>query len=169
MQNKQTYEVDYIKVEESIRFLCKAFPVSDDPIKPVLLHSTRVGVMLLNKGKNTDVCIAGFLHDTVEDSMITIDQIGEKFGFQVKDIVLANTKDENVEKEKRNEDLYKRCADFGIEACIVKAADIIDNIQYFREIGNEDAVDFAKHKRDAFLSFLPESFTDSLFKKLRDL
>ncbi len=162
-------KIDYIRIEEAIRFLNKAFPISDDPIKPVLLHSIRVGVMLLNHEKSTNICIAGFLHDTVEDSQVTIEQIAERFGEDVKRIVLANTKDISLEKENRNNDLYSRCAASGLEACFVKATDIIDNIHYFSEISNEGAIDFAKHKRNSFFSYLPDTFNDSLFDELREL
>lgn len=169
MKRSNDYPLKYIKIEDTIRFLNVAFSISNDPVKPVLLHSIRVGVMLLNHGHELEVCIAGFLHDTVEDSQVTIEQIEKQFGRDVKEIVLANTKDTIVEKEKRNDDLYKRCANSGIKACLVKAADIIDNINYFREIGNEGGVEFVMHKRDSFLSYLPDSFTDTLFKDLKEL
>lgn len=169
MKRNDDYPLKYIKIEDAIRFLSVAFPVSDDPVKPVLLHSIRVGVMLLNHGHDLDVCIAGFLHDTVEDSQMTIEQIENQFGSEVKEIVFANTKDPSIEKDKRNEDLYKRCADYGIKACLVKAADIIDNINYFREIENNVLGELIMHKRDSFLSYLPDSFKDTLFRDLKNL
>jgi len=159
--------MDYIKIENAIRFLSKSFPKSDDPIKPVLLHSIRVGVMLVNQNRSTEVCIAGFLHDVVEDSKVTIQNIENNFGIIVKEIVLANTKNEKLEKEIRNDDVYKRCVKLGIDACLVKAAYLYDNIRYFSSIRNQNAINVIEYKRNSFLSFLPKEFNDPLFSLLR--
>jgi (p)ppGpp synthase/HD superfamily hydrolase len=51
--------------------------------------------------KDQDVLCAGWLHDTIEDTNTDYDDIYEKFGKKVADIVASLTKDNSLTKKER--------------------------------------------------------------------
>lgn len=86
--------------EQALRFLSEKMPDADKLPKPTLLHSVRVGISLYNGGYNSSICIAGLLHDLVEDSEVSLDDIEQRFGKKVSVLVGANTKNEKFPEEK---------------------------------------------------------------------
>ena len=50
---------------------------------PYITHPLAVGIILAKASCSDEVIIAGILHDTVEDTSITLDDICEKFGEKV--------------------------------------------------------------------------------------
>lgn len=70
------------------------------------------------------------LHDSIEDTKATAEDIRERFGAEVTDSVLALTKDESIpEKPARMADSLRRILLTHREASIVKLADRITNLQ----------------------------------------
>ena len=65
---------------------------------PYVLHPMEVGVIVSGMTSSQEVIAAGLLHDVVEDAGITIEEVGEKFGERVKELVLSET-------ENKREDL----------------------------------------------------------------
>ncbi|MCA9391646.1 HD domain-containing protein, partial [candidate division WWE3 bacterium] len=107
--------------------------------KPVILHSVRVGAYLYNRGYSTNIVVVGFLHDVVEDSGATLDEVEITFGEEVAQLVAANSFDSTItDKVKRYQDTYERLVTTGRDALIVKAADILDNLPYYRIAENGD-------------------------------
>lgn len=95
----------------------------DKNCKPFVLHPIRVAMSLMSE-ESDDVFIAALLHDTVENTTRTIEEIREKFGEKVASLVDSLTR--------RNGETYMqfihRCAADPI-ARIIKLADIEDNIR----------------------------------------
>ncbi len=58
---------------------------------PYVSHPYAVAAILNNEGCDEHVVIAGLLHDTVEDTSVTLDHIRQEFGDQVAAIVAAVT------------------------------------------------------------------------------
>lgn len=54
---------------------------------PFIIHPLAVGCTLADAGEDEDVVVAGFLHDTVEDTDVTLDQIRDEFGDEVAELV----------------------------------------------------------------------------------
>lgn len=100
--------------------------------KPVLFHAIRTASKLYELGYEESVCIAGLLHDAIEDTDISYDEISELFGPYVAGIVLANSKDPHVPKDRTLEDIVSRSAGHSREALVVKAAEMHDNWIYYR-------------------------------------
>ena len=116
--------VDRHAIEEAIGFLADVMRTSGHNPKPVILHSIRVGLFLLDSGHDTDTVIAGILHDVVEDSAATVDDVQEQFGDTVAAIVEANTVDPAMDRKERDRDTLARCNRAGHAALIVKGLEL---------------------------------------------
>ncbi|BDS13772.1 HD domain-containing protein [Aureispira anguillae] len=69
------------------------------------------------------------LHDTIEDTTVTYENIEEQFGQPIADGVLALTKNNSLPKEEQMLDSLKRIVKQGAEVRMVKMADRINNLQ----------------------------------------
>lgn len=87
-------------------------------------------VMLLKKVgvKDQDILCAGWLHDTIEDTSTDYDDIYEKFGKRVADVVASVTKDTRLPKEMQEKKYLQQLRHSPWQAKIVKLCDIIANI-----------------------------------------
>lgn len=65
---------------------------------PYILHPLEVAAIVGTMTDNQEVIAAGVLHDVVEDAEITMEEIGEKFGQRVMELVASET-------ENKREDL----------------------------------------------------------------
>jgi myo-inositol-1(or 4)-monophosphatase len=88
---------------------------------PYILHPMEVGVIIATMTDDQEIIAAGILHDVVEDAGVQIEQIGEKFGERVMELVSAETenkrdelpaeqtwrirKEESIEKLRRTDDI----------------------------------------------------------------
>ncbi len=158
------------KLEKAVRLLIEYVPEEKDRKKNIITHALRVGMYLYENNYSEDVVIAGFLHDIVEWTDSPQETLREEFGQHVLDIVLANTKDRNIEdKPERRRDMIERCQSVGKDALIVKAADTIDSYNFYRSANNPDetqrAIDIAK----LLSSVVTQEEKDPIFDKLSAL
>lgn len=96
--------------------------------KPMVTHPIRVANVLRSNGFSEEVVIAGYLHDTVEDTDVTLEDIEREFGAEVRYIVAGNTEDKEkswYERKKHTVDALKT-APLSIRALVV--ADKLDNL-----------------------------------------
>lgn len=99
--------------------------------KPVVLHSIRVGMFLLDYKYSTEIVIAGILHDLIEDAGISKEKIAEKFGNKIAAMVWALSHDANIADDQlRTKNLHAKIQEAGKDAVIVSIADHIDNFPY---------------------------------------
>ena len=127
------------EIERAMQYLVHSFESSGDNPKPVILHSTRVGMSLYDRGYETHIVVSGFLHDLLEDTAVTAEEIRAEFGGDVADIVEATSFDETIQDYlERHYEIYERCFELGRSAVVVKAADILDNSSYYRAAGSEE-------------------------------
>ncbi len=155
------------ELEDAIRFVAKKFDAGQDLKKPTLLHSIRVGVFLYQGGYSKEVCIGGILHDVIEDTETSEQEIESRFGSKIAKIVAANSKDISiVERAKRSEMLIKKCATHSRESAVIKAADILDNIRYYRKIENEINLETMIKRGRMLLVERNADFQDEVFNDL---
>lgn len=86
-----------------------------------------LGIEEFNDGDLAIQC--ALLHDVIEDTDITYEEIEKEFGKEVADGVLALTKDENLPKERQMFDSLERIQQQPDEIWAVKLADRITNLQ----------------------------------------
>ena len=95
-----------------------------------------------------NVLCAAILHDTLEDTETTADELREHFGEKITSIVLEVTDDKSLEKSVRKQKQVEHAASISHEAKLVKLADKIANIT---DIINTPPVDWSNaRKKDYF-------------------
>ncbi len=104
---------------------------SDDA--PFVIHPLEVGVLLHNAGAPDEVVAAGVLHDVIEDTSVSLPEIGRRFGPRVQELVGAVTDDETIEdKDERKEASRRRVQAVGQDAAMIFAADKVSKVRELR-------------------------------------
>ena len=158
-----------IEFEKATRLLAAALPVSTDKTrKPVLFHDIRVGVYLYENDYKREIVLAGLLHDALEFSTLTAEQIVESFGSEVLRLVKASTKDDSItDKTEKTNELIQRCVANGEDALIVKAADVLDSFKFYSAINNSDELAYCSRNASAIFAHKPDLMQDKIFDELR--
>jgi (p)ppGpp synthase/HD superfamily hydrolase len=97
---------------------------------PYSVHLNAVADVLRQFGHGDDPVLmsAGYLHDTIEDQGVTREQIAERFGERVADIVDAVSDPPGRDRSTQKAAAYPRIRELD-DAVIVKLADRIANVQ----------------------------------------
>lgn len=101
---------------------------------PYIVHPLRVVETLVRCGCEEDVCVAGALHDVVEDTDVGPDEIAEQFGANVARLIKGNTeppKSNSWEARKEHSVEYFKSAP--MDELMICVADKLDNIISTRE------------------------------------
>jgi guanosine-3',5'-bis(diphosphate) 3'-pyrophosphohydrolase len=102
---------------------------------PYVVHLSNVAMEILiaaNYSENFNLRFAvqvALLHDTLEDTSATFDEIAKKFGADIAQGVSALTKNENLPKSEKMLDSINRIKTSPKEVWAVKLADRITNLQ----------------------------------------
>lgn len=97
---------------------------------PYIVHPLEVMLILIRHGVTSEVIlVAAILHDVVEDTETTIEEIRAFFGDRVADIVAQLTKDEGLKGEAKHAAMRTQAETFSAAAALVKAADRLSNIR----------------------------------------
>jgi (p)ppGpp synthetase, RelA/SpoT family len=126
-----------------------------------ITHPLSVAELLLDWGMDIDTVIAGVLHDTVEDTEITLDDIKTEFGEVVGFLVDGVTKLSIARKGMRNIDSYlpqtkdnltKLLIALGqdIRVVIIKLADRLHNLQTLNYLPREKQQKIARESLEVF-------------------
>ena len=167
--NIQKIQIDLI-FEKAVRFMSQHLPFSEGRRKPILMHGLRVGFYLYENGYSGDVIAGGLLHDVLEFSNVSHDQIRNEFGQRVLDIVAANSQDNDIEdKDKKWQDMVLRCTEQGKDALIVKTADVLDSYQFYTGINNQDEIARSVSIGQFVIENLSDNVEDPIFEKLRKI
>jgi len=93
-------------------------------------HLDEVAKILANclyvfgEGESRDLIIAGYLHDILEDTSVTIDEIKEKYGGNVAELVEGMT---NKQGDKQTKEYVESVASGKEEIRLIKLADLYSN------------------------------------------
>ena len=99
---------------------------------PYIAHPMGVAMILLQMGCRQEVVAAALLHDTVEDTSVTIQEICERFGQEVADIVAGCTELPrwHYNWEARKLDMIEKLRHASLEVKLVAAADKYHNLRH---------------------------------------
>ncbi|MBS0233820.1 MAG: bifunctional (p)ppGpp synthetase/guanosine-3',5'-bis(diphosphate) 3'-pyrophosphohydrolase [Proteobacteria bacterium] len=96
--------------------------------RPYFVHLDGVVAILIEHGhKSEDIIAAAFLHDTIEKTETTIEELIEKFGAPVAELVYWLTDTEKGTRQSRALQTAWRLSRAPWNAKLIKLADIIDN------------------------------------------
>ncbi|MBV1713945.1 MAG: HD domain-containing protein [Desulfomicrobium sp.] len=98
---------------------------------PYINHPIALVDVLANEGNVTDIetLCAAALHDTIEDTATTADELKSIFGEKITSIVLELTDDKSLPKHVRKEKQIEHAPHCSPEAKVVKIADKICNLR----------------------------------------
>ncbi len=103
--------------------------------EPYITHPLSVAMILVKLGMDEASVVAAILHDTVEDTTLTYDQVKEEFGETVADLVEGVTKIGKVplqtKEEQQSENIRKMLLAMSrdIRVIIIKLADRLHNMR----------------------------------------
>ena len=133
---KSNQNIDMDKVEKAYRLAEEAH---GDQRRlsgiPYILHPTSVACILVELGMDTDSIIAALLHDVVEDTHYTLEEIEEMFGKSVANLVDGVTKISKIpysnREEQQAENIRKMLIAMSndIRVIIIKLADRLHNMR----------------------------------------
>jgi (p)ppGpp synthase/HD superfamily hydrolase len=96
-------------------------------------HPLAVAELLAAEGFGDEAVAAALLHDVVEDSDASVENVRARFGVRVADLVAALTDDESIEPYERRKDLHRRRVEAaGGDALAIYGADKLSNISVLR-------------------------------------
>lgn len=109
--------------------------------EPYVLHPIAVATLLAASGASEDLICAAYLHDTVEDAGVDLDDIAQFFGDEVTDLVRAVTEDKLRSWQERKDATIEHLMHAPQHVLALKAADVCANITDVvldhREIGDD--------------------------------
>ncbi|MBK1716411.1 HD domain-containing protein [Thiocystis violacea] len=103
----------------------------DQEASPYINHPIALMRVLSLEGDVRDplVLCAALLHDTVEDTETTPEELAERFGPEIRDLVMEVTDDKRLPKEERKRLQIQRAGGASERARLVKLADKICNLR----------------------------------------
>jgi len=128
--NKEKMELGK-KMDEALHYVSSNLLISGRNSKPVLFHSFKVAFRLYELNYDENVVISAVLHDLIEDTDITYEDIKSKYGKEIADIVSAVSFDPKIDdKLEQARRLFENCLNCGKAALLIKCSDLIDNIDF---------------------------------------
>ena len=123
-----------------------------DDAAPYINHPLEVANLLANKGNidDYDVLIAAILHDTVEDTATTKEEISELFGEKVCGFVLEVTDDKSLPKAERKQKQIEHAPHLSNGAKQIKLGDKISNIT---DVMNDPPAGWSKERRLEYIEW----------------
>jgi len=103
---------------------------------PYIAHPVAVARLLEGEGvADEDLIAATFLHDVVEDTERSLDDLRDRFGDEIADVVEAMTDDRSVEPYELRKDLHRDQVEAaGRRPVLIYAADKLANLRDLRTL-----------------------------------
>ncbi|TAJ14004.1 bifunctional (p)ppGpp synthetase/guanosine-3',5'-bis(diphosphate) 3'-pyrophosphohydrolase [Patescibacteria group bacterium] len=143
--------------------------------EPYIIHPHAIAVSLASLGMGRETIIAGILHDTIEDTAVTSEEIEEKFGKEIRTLVEGVTKLSKLKyrgSERHVESLRRLLVATAndIRVIIIKLADRLHNmetIQYVTPIEKRNRI--AMETKEIYVPIAERLGIGFLKAKLEDL
>ncbi|MEU9582602.1 RelA/SpoT family protein [Streptomyces werraensis] len=141
--------------------------------EPYITHPLAVTLILAELGAETTTLTASLLHDTVEDTDVTLDQVGEAFGEEVRYLVDGVTKLEKVDygAAAEPETFRKMLVATGndVRVMSIKLADRLHNMRTLGVMRPAKQERIAKVTRDVLIPLAERLGVQALKTELEDL
>jgi len=154
----ENYPISKDKIIEAYKFAAKAheglFRKSGEPY---IVHPVSVAQILIDNNMDYPTIIAGLLHDVVEDTKFTIEEIREKYGDTVAKLVEGVTKIDNITLESNHlteadsiKKLLLAMAE-DIRIIFIKLADRLHNMRTIEFLKRDKQLRMAKETQELFI------------------
>ena len=142
--------------------------------EPYMTHVAAVGFKLAAMGMQPQTIAAGLLHDTVEDTTVTTNDIKEAFGEEILFLVDGVTKLSSVRyhgTDRHNESLRKLFVAISqdIRVLIIKLADRLHNLETLHHIPAEKQLRIARETLEIYVPVAHRLGMGKIRKELEDL
>ncbi len=124
----------------------------DPGASPYINHAIDVATILADQGGVTDVTllVAALLHDTVEDTETSIEELNDHFGDQVGALVAEVTDDKSLPKQRRKQLQVETTPQKSVGAKQLKIADKISNV---RDLSEDSPADWDLARKIEYLNW----------------
>lgn len=124
--------------------------------EPYYIHPVAVALILAEMGMDSETVIAGLLHDTIEDTVFSYDDINNMFGGGVALLVDGVTKLKKIERVSREDQQVENLRKMffamakDIRVILIKLADRLHNMRTLKYMSPEKQRIIAKETLDVF-------------------
>ena len=143
--------------------------------EPYIIHPLNVAYILADIGLDDSTICAALLHDVVEDTDVTADDIKKEFGEEIEEMVAGVTKLGNMQfssiEEKQVEDYRKMFLAMGkdIRVILIKLADRLHNMRTLKYLKRDRQIANAKETMELYAPLANRLGLYSLKWELEDL
>lgn len=167
--------------KEDLDFIVRAFKVAEKHHEgqfrksgdPYITHPVAVATILADLGLTSTTLAAALLHDTVEDTSYTLEELTRDFGEEVAVLVDGVTKLDSVElgSDSKVETLRKMVVAMSrdIRVLLIKLADRLHNARTWRYVSPESSARKAKETLDIFAPLAHRLGMNTIKWELEDL
>lgn len=152
-----------------------------EPDKPMIIHPISVGNLLEDYNYDDNIVAAGYLHDVIEDTKYTLEDIEKEFGTEISSLVMgASEPDKTLSWEERKKHTIDEVKKLPLKNKLVICADKINNLEdlhlKFAKSGIRDFSSFKRgeEKQKWYYTNIYESLTSGedanipIFKRLKE-
>ena len=142
---------------------------------PYILHPTSVACILVEMGMDTDCIVAALLHDTVEDTEVTLKDVEDEFGEDVAKLVDGLTKIRKIQytdrEEQQAENVRKMLIAMSndIRVIIIKLADRLHNMRTIECVAEQKRRDKALECMEVYAPIAHRLGMKAIKEELEDL
>ena len=124
----------------------------DAAASPYINHPIGLANILCNEGYVTEIEVicAALLHDTIEDTQTTAEELDGEFGQSIREIVMEVTDDKSIPKSQRKRLQIEHAAHISDKAKLVKLADKISNL---RDVAHSPPADWSLDRRQQYFDW----------------
>jgi len=124
--------------------------------EPYIIHPYAVAEILISIRMDVDTVVAGLLHDTLEDTPVTYENLVEKFGKTIADLVEGETKISALKAKNKSQQEAETIRKMffamseDVRVIIIKLADKLHNMRTLRHLSPSRAREIANECLDIF-------------------
>lgn len=124
----------------------------DVEASPYINHPISLASILCNEAHVTDINVicGALLHDTVEDTDTSPEELVLEFGDTIRDIVMEVTDDKLLSRQERKQQQIDHAAHASDQAKLVKLADKITNL---RDVANSPPPEWSLERRQEYFDW----------------
>jgi len=114
-----------------------------------------------------ELLCSGWLHDTIEDTDTSFDDLFEKFGSRVAVLVLSMSKDTSLPKKKKEKAYVKQLKEASVDAKLIKLCDISANLSDLKKYSQSKSkqIRYLKLKRRNLVVIKDDLISNTDFPK----